>query len=134
MDHPFETFRRAVEGAICSGLVAQAHGYGHSMSPVTVLFVGLGPGKWARVGIDAGHFHWRETSAVESIDAQDGHTYPVVDLAPTIPVIGREIEAVRLEPDPRGATLSFDFGDRGTLRLINRNDETVVQLAPGGAR
>lgn len=127
-------FRQAVEGAVCAGLVAQAYGYnGELVSPTTVLFLAFAPARWARFGIDGGHFHWRETASLEPIPGDgSGNTYPLVDLASRFPVVGQRIATVVFAheaPDEAMLRLTCDGG--GVLTVVNHGDQTFVKyLAP----
>ena len=135
---PIDSFKSTLQGAICKRVVVQAYAYhGELVADVTVVYIQFGPERWARFGIDAGHFHWRETRELEAIagDGQ-GNAYPLVDFAPGRSVSGRAIEDVSLTSvSPNVTTLCLSLGDSGAVCLINQGDSSHLEFRlPGGKR
>lgn len=128
---PFRTFRDTVLGTRCGGLLAQAYVFhGELVDSVTLVYLQFATDRWARIGIDGGHFHWRETAMPETIPSDGGHSYPLVDLGAEFPIRGRRIRDVRLIAEPEdGATLAISFVEGGVLSLVNANDHTRLFLA-----
>ena len=131
MTDSFETFRRTLEGATCGAVLAQAYGYeGQLVEPVTVLFLEFGRGRWARFGIDSGHFHWRETSQPEAIEPDgSGHAYPLVTLDGSKVVEGRRLLGITFTREaPDGGRLSIGLAGGAVLILVNANDQSRVEF------
>lgn len=123
-----------MEGATCGGVVAQAYGHhGQLVAPVTALYLQFGVDRWARFGIDGGHFHWRETAAPEAIASDgSGHSYPLVEVEATRAIRGHRIQRVSFEREPPdGGRLSIELAGVGVLRLVNANDLSRIEFTPG---
>ena len=131
MTDSFETFRRTLEGATCGAVLAQAYGYhGELVAPVTVLYLEFGLGRWARFGIDGGHFHWRETARPEAIEADgSGHVYPLVNADSSKLIEGRQLRSITFKPEPPdGGRVSIGLADGAMLTLLNANDQSRVEF------
>ena len=108
------------------GLVAQGFAFRDERSPgLTVLYIGFAPERWARVGLDVGHFHWRETTEVEVISTTEDFAYPLTDLTSSVPILGRRISRVSLSTiSDESSRLDFAFDDGSVLSMVDENDES----------
>jgi hypothetical protein len=133
-------FRRALEGATCGSVLAQAYErHGELATPVTVLFLEFAAHRWALFGIDGGDFHWRETTAPDVIaPGSNGDSDSLIELATHLGIRGQRIERVSFHRETsaagQGGRVSVELESGAVLLLVNANDQSHVGFASPSAR
>jgi hypothetical protein len=125
-----EALSRTITGARCLAIYAQGHVHrGEMTTAAGVLFLQFAPARWARFGIDAGHFHWREVASVEPIPSTASDAYPLTDVGTGARLNGRRIASVQLRTmPPMGAVIEVAFTEGGKLALVNADDVSRVEI------
>lgn len=127
-----EQFRSTLIGRPCLAVALQSYTYrGELVDPVNVVFLKFDERRWARFGIDAGHFFWREVTEPDVPESSEEYQYPLTDVGPSLsPVLNRPIDEVVLSSQGSDRTaLLISFVDAPTLALTNSGDRTRLGIS-----
>jgi len=129
----FQPFHDAVVGAVCLGLVQQAYYFNDVLEePANAIYLKFAEGRFARFGISAAGFFWRETGWVEMITvAGPNHAYPLTDLGAEIGVLGQRVISVDFGNMFDGSSkLTIGFENGVQLSLIHEEWKTRLEIIP----
>lgn len=116
-----------VMGAVCEGLLAQAHYYrGTRVPDANVLFLRLGGRGWQRIFIDSDVVFWQAVDGPDTPGQHDRHHTAVVDVAAAHGHAGKRLLDVSVRDLPAGGEIHLRFDDAPAVVLRKTPAESAL--------
>jgi hypothetical protein len=116
-----------VTGAVCEGLLVQAHYYrGTRVPDANVLFLRLRGHGWQRIFIDADLVFWQSVDGLDTPGQHDRHHTAVVDVAAAHGHAGKRLLGVSVRDLPAGGEIQLRFDDAPAVVLRKTPGESAL--------
>jgi hypothetical protein len=119
-----------IEGQRCEGLICEGFDCaGEPMETANVTYLKFG-GIWHRLCFDPGTVHWRTWSADPEPWAvgEEGWTYPHVDIALAVELVGVRLKSYKTLATERGASVVFEFENSRKVLINDVDDCTSYEV------